>query len=152
LLSLRDRLFIFIDDNLCFDKEYSLELLRIISPLRKRWVCQVTLNVAEDDRLLRAMRKAGCVGVLIGIESLNENNIAFIGKRNNVVGGNTREKSGVFIKQGFLCKAVCFLALTTMMPVALSRVLEFRLLDQTGIRKFLRSDASIREPHFESLM
>jgi radical SAM superfamily enzyme YgiQ (UPF0313 family) len=107
IASLRDRLFIFIDDNLCFDKEYSLELLRIITPLKRKWVCQVTLNVAEDDRLLLAMRKAGCIGVLIGIESINENNIAFIGKGINVV-AEYREKirrihkAGIFVQGSFV--------------------------------------------------
>jgi radical SAM superfamily enzyme YgiQ (UPF0313 family) len=107
IASLHDRLFIFIDDNLCFDREYSLELLRLITPLRKRWVCQVTLNVAEDDRLLHAMRKAGCIGVLIGIESINQNNIAFIGKGINVV-AEYREKirrihqEGIFVQGSFV--------------------------------------------------
>lgn len=107
IASLRDRLFIFVDDNLCFDKQYSLELLRLITPLKKRWVCQVTLNVADDDTLLAAMRKAGCVGVLIGIESINQNNIAFIGKGINVV-AEYREKirrihqEGIFVQGSFV--------------------------------------------------
>lgn len=107
IASLHDRLFIFIDDNLCFDREYSLELLRLIAPLKKWWVCQVTLNVAEDDKLLSAMRKSGCIGVLIGIESINEDNIAFIGKGINVV-SEYREKirrihqAGIFVQGSFV--------------------------------------------------
>ncbi|HBD08529.1 MAG TPA: B12-binding domain-containing radical SAM protein [Syntrophobacteraceae bacterium] len=107
IASLPDRLFIFVDDNLCFDREYSLDLLRLIIPLKKRWVCQVTLNIAEDDKLLAAMRKAGCIGVLLGIESINEHNIAFIGKGINVV-TEYREKirrihrEGIFVQGSFV--------------------------------------------------
>jgi radical SAM superfamily enzyme YgiQ (UPF0313 family) len=107
IAALRDRLFIFVDDNLCFDREYSLELLRLITPLKRRWVCQATINIAEDDQLLDAMRKAGCIGILIGIESINEHNIAFIGKGINVV-AEYRERikrihqAGIFVQGSFV--------------------------------------------------
>jgi radical SAM superfamily enzyme YgiQ (UPF0313 family) len=107
IAALHDRLFIFVDDNLCFDREYSLELLRLITPLRKKWVCQVTISIAEDDQLLSAMRKAGCIGVLIGIESINEKNIDFIGKKINVVSEYHERikrihRAGIFVQGSFV--------------------------------------------------
>jgi radical SAM superfamily enzyme YgiQ (UPF0313 family) len=107
IAALRDRLFIFVDDNLCFDREYSLELLRLITPLRKKWVCQVTITIADDDELLGAMRQAGCIGVLIGIESINEKNIDFIGKKINVVTEYQERierihRAGIFVQGSFV--------------------------------------------------
>lgn len=107
IAALPDRLFIFVDDNLCFDRSYSLELLRRITPLRKKWVCQVTITLADDAELLKAVRDAGCIGVLIGIESINEKNIEFAGKKINVV-REYREKirklhqAGIFVQGSFV--------------------------------------------------
>ncbi|MHC1742604.1 MAG: radical SAM protein [Syntrophobacteraceae bacterium] len=107
IAALPDRLFIFVDDNLCFDRRYSLELMRRIAPLRKKWVCQVTITLADDAELLRAVRDAGCIGVLIGIESINEKNIEFAGKKINVV-TEYREKirrihqAGIFVQGSFV--------------------------------------------------
>ena len=107
IAALPDRLFIFVDDNLCFDRKYSLELMRLIAPLRKRWVCQVTITLADDPELLKAFREAGCIGVLIGIESINEKNIEFAGKKINVV-SEYREKiskihqRGIFVQGSFV--------------------------------------------------
>lgn len=107
IAALPNRLFIFVDDNLCFDRKYSLELLRLIRPLRKKWVCQVTITLADDEELLHAVRRAGCIGVLIGIESINEKNIEFAGKKINVV-SEYHEKlrkihqAGIFVQGSFV--------------------------------------------------
>ncbi len=62
----------FIDDNLTQDKDYILDLLDNITPLRKKWITQASVEIADDPKLLAAMRKSGCVGVFIGLESFSE--------------------------------------------------------------------------------
>lgn len=105
--SLEDRLIIFVDDNLCFDRDYALELFRLTAPLGKKWVCQATIRIAEDETLLTAMRKAGCIGVLIGIESLDPVNIALIGKGINKVSEYKESieaihRAGIFVQGSFV--------------------------------------------------
>jgi len=62
----------FIDDNLTQDRDYILELLALITPLRKKWVTQASVEIADDPQLLEALQKSGCVGVFIGLESFSE--------------------------------------------------------------------------------
>ena len=45
-------------------------------PLHIRWVGQVDLRAARNDRLLERLVASGCRGVLVGIESLDSQNLA----------------------------------------------------------------------------
>ena len=48
------------------------ELLPALAKLELRWITQMSINAAHDEDFLQAMREAGCRGVLIGFESLDE--------------------------------------------------------------------------------
>jgi len=65
------RLVFFIDDNIVSDLPAAKELMRALIPLRVRWVGQASLDAAFDDEALDLMRRSGCQGVLVGIESLD---------------------------------------------------------------------------------
>jgi radical SAM superfamily enzyme YgiQ (UPF0313 family) len=80
------RNFIFVDDNIIADREYALELFRAMTPLRKRWVSQCSLLVADDPELLQLMRAAGCCGLFIGIETASDENLAAMNKQFNHTG------------------------------------------------------------------
>ncbi len=73
----------FIDDNICVEPERARRLFEALIPLKIRWTGQVSLNVAQSADLLRLMRRSGCVGVLIGFESLNPDTLRAMGKRVN---------------------------------------------------------------------
>ena len=49
--------------------------------IRKKWIAQVTINMADDDELLRLAAKAGCTGILIGFESTSVEGLMEINKR-----------------------------------------------------------------------
>lgn len=75
--------FMFVDDNIIASREHALELFRAMAPLRKRWVAQCSIEVADDPALLGSMRAAGCCGLFIGIETVSEENLAAMGKAFN---------------------------------------------------------------------
>ncbi len=75
LTAMPDDFFVFVDDNLTQDRPYALELFKALEPARKRWITQVSIDIAEDDELLSAMRAAGCMGVFVGLETFNEENL-----------------------------------------------------------------------------
>ena len=77
------RNFIFVDDNIIADREYALELFRAMTPLRKRWVSQCSVLVADDPELLHLMRAAGCCGLFIGIETASDENLTAMNKQFN---------------------------------------------------------------------
>lgn len=78
----------FMDDNLCAIPARARELFVALRPLNIRWMGQVTLAIAKDPELLQLMRDSGCVGVLIGFESLNQRNLEAMGKTMNVGGAD----------------------------------------------------------------
>lgn len=80
----REKLVFFVDDNLLLDEEGAKELFRAIKPLKKKWACQISLEVAFKDELLDMMHEAGCFMVLIGFESLNEDNLELMNKNANL--------------------------------------------------------------------
>ncbi len=86
---LRDRaLVFFVDDNLGADLERGKEILQGLIPLNIRWVSQVSINAAHDEEFLDLMRRSGCRGVLIGLESLNPENLRRMNKAFNLAWGS----------------------------------------------------------------
>jgi len=73
----------FIDDNLLHNRKAFKEFLRKITPLKLKWVCQISITVARDDELLRLMADSGCFVVLIGFESFSEANLKLMNKQWN---------------------------------------------------------------------
>src|SRR5207249_1385014 len=72
---------VFIDNNLGSSRNYLLSLCRALAPLEKIWSAAVTLDVTDDPSLIREMALAGCTGVFIGFETLNDENLLSAGKR-----------------------------------------------------------------------
>ena len=62
----------FADDNGLVNKAYWRELLPQMRSRRFHWFTETDISVADDPELLRMMRQAGCVQVLIGLESPTE--------------------------------------------------------------------------------
>lgn len=85
LETLRDtrRLVFFVDDNIIGQRDYARALSGALVPMGIRWVSQASINVAHDEELLALMRASGCVGVLIGFESLSSTSLAQLGKSFN---------------------------------------------------------------------
>jgi len=78
----RKRVF-FVDDNLTIDRSFAKELFAALKPLRIQWISQVSIDVAQDSELVKAMRESGCLGVLIGFESLSKDVLAKMSKSVN---------------------------------------------------------------------
>ncbi|MDR0648016.1 MAG: B12-binding domain-containing radical SAM protein [Synergistaceae bacterium] len=82
ILSLKDRvkLFFFVDDNFAAEPEAARELMAAMKGLGIRWVTQMSLPAALDDDFTALMRSSGCLGVLVGVESLDEDNLRAMNK------------------------------------------------------------------------
>lgn len=66
---------VFTDNNLGSKPEYLRQLCRALRPLEKIWSAAVSIDVTDDPSLVREMALAGCTGVFIGFESLQNENI-----------------------------------------------------------------------------
>lgn len=66
------KMFFFVDDNFAADIGSTGEFADAIAPLGVRWITQMSVNAAHDEELVARLARAGCAGVLIGFESLDE--------------------------------------------------------------------------------
>ena len=73
----------FNDVSLIDDPEYATELFTAMIPLRKRWGGLVTADSLQNTELLDLMVRSGCVYLLIGFESGDENTLRGIRKSFN---------------------------------------------------------------------
>ena len=62
----------FVDDALGLNRDEAKKLFTQMIPLRLRWLAQGTVSLAEDPELLSLMKRAGCLGLLIGFESVQK--------------------------------------------------------------------------------
>lgn len=71
---------LFMDDNIIANREYAKELFIKIKPLGKKWFSQCNIQIAADEELLQLASASGCIGLFIGLESLQQANLAGWGK------------------------------------------------------------------------
>lgn len=103
------RLLMFADDNLYSSREALVELLEAIAPLKIRWACQISIDVARDEQLMDLMAQSGCRIVLIGFETLNNDNLNLMKKSWNHSAGEYLEVVHAFHKRGIgICGTFVF--------------------------------------------
>jgi len=83
----RKRLIFFVDDNITSNLAQAKEFFRALIPLGVRWVSQASINAAHDEEFLDLLARSGCMGVLIGFESLNPENLRAMNKSFNTMRG-----------------------------------------------------------------
>ncbi|MBI2061361.1 MAG: B12-binding domain-containing radical SAM protein [Nitrospirae bacterium] len=67
------RNFFFVDDNIFFSKKYAYELCEALIPLGIKWGSQGSLElICRDEKLLHLAAKSGCIGLFVGIESIDQ--------------------------------------------------------------------------------
>jgi radical SAM superfamily enzyme YgiQ (UPF0313 family) len=112
---IREKYVLIVDDNLIGTRKdhiaRSKDLFRamIRANLGKKWVAQVTINMAEDEELLRLAAKAGCFGVYIGFESPSTAGLLEINKQFNIrkgsdIKGSVRrmQRHGILVLGSFI--------------------------------------------------
>ena len=73
----------FWDDNLLVKRPWAKELLRELAGLNKWWLTQASIDIVKDTELLDLMERSGCIGIFLGIESLDDADLRRVAKRQN---------------------------------------------------------------------
>lgn len=78
------KIFMFYDASLTIDASYTKELFKLMIPLKKHFFCNGNVNVlSKDEELVSLSKQAGCIGWLIGFESISQQTIDAMGKKSN---------------------------------------------------------------------
>ncbi len=73
----------FTDDNLLADRSYAAELLALLRRKQRRFVTMLTVDQFCDGPLIEEMAASGCLGVAVGVESVDDDNCVSVNKRHN---------------------------------------------------------------------
>jgi radical SAM superfamily enzyme YgiQ (UPF0313 family) len=90
LENLGTKYFFFSDDNILGHgsqaEERAIRLFRGMADrgIKKQWGCYVGIDFANNPEVLRYAKKAGCLGVFIGLESVNEESLQGMHKVRNL--------------------------------------------------------------------
>jgi radical SAM superfamily enzyme YgiQ (UPF0313 family) len=70
----RRRPVLFTDENVFTDRDWVIALLRTMEEhgIHRPYAVQASLDIADDEEVLAALRRTGCITVLIGFESVSE--------------------------------------------------------------------------------
>ncbi len=74
---------VFADSNIFNNREYLARLCRRIvdEQMGLRWGAQCTIDIGDDPELLGLLRRSGCLVLLVGVETLDQNNMDIVNKR-----------------------------------------------------------------------
>lgn len=93
--SQKRKLLFFVDDNIVCNHEKAKELFRALIPLKLHWVSQGSMDMLGDKELMELMVKSGCLGLVIGFESISSACIAEMNKNTNKNPSNDLYKSQI---------------------------------------------------------
>jgi radical SAM superfamily enzyme YgiQ (UPF0313 family) len=74
----------FTDDNLLADRDHGARVLELLRLKKRRFVTMVTLDQFCDLDLMQNMADSGCLGVAVGVESVDDDNCLSVDKEHNL--------------------------------------------------------------------
>jgi len=104
---LKERLFVFLDDNIMGNKKYAKQLFKALIPLKIIWMSQASVNAAYDEELLKLAGESGCKALFVGFESISKGALKEVGKSQNKVDFYKEaikrfHKYGIFLHGAFI--------------------------------------------------
>jgi radical SAM superfamily enzyme YgiQ (UPF0313 family) len=96
----RGQMIFFVDDNICSDLDAAKAFMRALIPMNVRWVSQSSITAAWDEEALDLLKRSGCQGLLIGLESLDESSLRVMNKGFNLMRGGPAKAMANFRRHG----------------------------------------------------
>jgi radical SAM superfamily enzyme YgiQ (UPF0313 family) len=134
--ALDSRNILLVDDNIFANEERAAELFRSLQPLNVRWCCQVSIDIANSPHLLDLMSRSGCIGALVGFETLNEDNLRQMKKGWNLRHGDYATAIEQFHARGIMLYATFVFGYDHDTPEAFDITLDFALRSRFALANF----------------
>lgn len=118
------RSFIFLDDNITGDTRYAKELFKALIPEKIRWVGMASIKLANNDSLLELASKSGCSALLIGVESIEEDQMTSMPKSMKDV-DELQQAIRKIMRAGILFHASMIIGFDHETPESIRRMVKF---------------------------
>jgi len=118
---------LFVDDNIVGDVESAKELFTALVPYNIRWMSQASISMTRDLELMALMRKSGCAGILVGIESIFGDSLKDMRKGWNIVRQDYTEALRVAREYGIAIIGSFIVGLDNDTDETLDATLEFAI-------------------------
>lgn len=122
---------LFTDENVFVDREWALNLFRGMKErqLHRRHAVQASLDIADDDEMLIALKQSRCMTVLVGFESVSEESLRMMRKGVNLGVGiaNYKEKIARLHEHGLAASGTFIFGYDGDGPDIFERTVEFVL-------------------------
>ncbi len=128
----------FVDDNLLANHTAAKALLRALAPLKIHWVSQASIDMTEDSELMALMAESGCLGNVIGFESLDAQNLQAMGKAPNLAGSleHYQRQIEILREYGLQTWAAFTLGHDHDTPESIQHLLDFALQNRFAFAAF----------------
>lgn len=128
----------FVDDNILSNFEAAKELFRALIPLNVHWVSQGSIDMTQDRELMRLMVKSGCIGMVVGFESISPDSLRWMKKSPNFIGGfnDYREPLKIIRDHGLQLWAAFTLGHDHDTPASIEQTLEFAWVNKFPLAAF----------------
>lgn len=83
----------FVDDNILADHDTAKVFFRELAWMKVRWVSQADISMTRDLELMDLMARSGCLGNVIGFESISQDSLRLMKKEPNLTGGEFQDYS-----------------------------------------------------------
>ena len=133
---LRGQYVFFADDNLFSDKTQAELLFTHMKGLNIHWSCQVSVDIVQNPHLLDLMAESGCVGVLIGFESLDESNLILMNKKWNLKRGSYVDALKQIYERGIMVFGSFVFGYDHDTIASFDRTLEFAMRSKLALAQF----------------
>ncbi|WP_242094708.1 B12-binding domain-containing radical SAM protein [Aestuariivivens sediminicola] len=137
------KLLLFADDNVVMNHKLSKDLFRELIPLKIKWASEADINMANDLELMDLMKESGCIGQLIGFESVEVESLRAMKKIPNLVKFDTyKEKLKILKDYGLFVWGAFTIGHDSDTQRSIDSILEF-----SKIHKFILADFNVLMPY-----
>jgi radical SAM superfamily enzyme YgiQ (UPF0313 family) len=133
---LRGQYVFFADDNLFNDKEQAAALFKMLKPYHIHWGCQISLDIVQSPDLLDMMAQSGCVGMVIGFETLSEASLIQMKKKWNTQQGGYPASLARIYEHGIMAFGSFMFGYDYDTPDVFDRTLEFAMRSKLALAQF----------------
>jgi radical SAM superfamily enzyme YgiQ (UPF0313 family) len=127
IASLDRRNVLLVDDNLFVNRQMASRLFQALIPLRIRWGCQISIDVADDPELLALMARSGCIAALVGFESLDPDNLRQMNKGWTLRHQSVSAAIARFHRHGIMVYGSFIFGYDQDTPASIGRTVDFAL-------------------------